>query len=92
MYELFEEKDHYEIVMDACKGGDLCDEIDRFGAIAEVGASLILHQVLTCVNYCHQRHIVHCDLKVSYIYSFKLHRLWDSNYVVVVCTAGQHSS
>lgn len=63
MYELFDEQDHYEIVMDACRGGDLCDEIDKFGAIAEAGGALILHQVLMCVNYCHQRHIVHCDLK-----------------------------
>ena len=58
MYEIFETDTKYEIVMDACQGGDLCDELDKHGAINEVGVCLILQQVMSCVNYCHQRHIV----------------------------------
>ena len=55
MYELFEKEDRYEIVMDLCLGGDLLGEIEAHGAISETGASLVLHQVLMCLNYCHQK-------------------------------------
>ena len=42
-----------------CKGGELFDEIIARGKFTEKDAAVLMKQVLSCVNYCHQNHIVH---------------------------------
>ena len=42
-----------------CKGGELFDEIIARGKFTEKDASVLMKQVLSCVNYCHKQHIVH---------------------------------
>ena len=63
MYEFFEDEKRYYIVTDICKGGELFDEIVARGKFSEKDASLLMKQVLSCINYCHHNHIVHRDLK-----------------------------
>jgi calcium-dependent protein kinase len=63
MYEFFEDEKRYYIVTDICKGGELFDEIVARGKFSERDASLLMKQVLSCINYCHQNKIVHRDLK-----------------------------
>lgn len=63
MYEFFEDEKRYYIVTDICKGGELFDEIVARGKFSERDASLLMKQVLSCINYCHQNSIVHRDLK-----------------------------
>jgi len=63
MYEFFEDEKRYYIVTDICKGGELFDEIVSRGKFSEQDASMLMKQVLSCINYCHQNHIVHRDLK-----------------------------
>ena len=63
MYEFFEDEKRYYIVTDICKGGELFDEIVARGKFSEQDASMLIKQVLSCVNYCHTNHIVHRDLK-----------------------------
>jgi len=63
MYEFFEDEKRYYIVTDICKGGELFDEIVARGKFSERDASLLMKQVLGCINYCHINHIVHRDLK-----------------------------
>ncbi|CAB9514247.1 MAP kinase-activated protein kinase 2 (Fragment) [Seminavis robusta] len=62
-FELFEDPNFFYIVMDAAHGGDLCDELDEFGAFVEHAAALLMKQLLSCINYLHSLDIVHCDLK-----------------------------
>ena len=59
MYEFFEDRKNYYIVMDVCKGGELFDEIIARGKFTEKDAALLMRQVLACVNYCHKQNIVH---------------------------------
>jgi calcium-dependent protein kinase len=63
MYEFFEDDKRYYIVTDICKGGELFDEILARGKFSEKDAAMLMKQVLSCINYCHQNRIVHRDLK-----------------------------
>ena len=90
-YELFQDRQHFYLVMDICKvrsirrmglpeekqcyltfaflyfsqGGDLCDEIDAWGKVSEENATILMTQLLSCLNYIHTSHkVVHRDLKV----------------------------
>jgi calcium-dependent protein kinase len=63
MYEFFEDEKRYYIVTDICKGGELFDEILNRGKFSEKDAAVLMKQVLSCINYCHQNRIVHRDLK-----------------------------
>jgi serine/threonine protein kinase len=66
--ERFETKDGAYIVTEKCEG-DLFDLIilkgGRFRTENEV--SYIIRQILLGLDYIHQKHIVHCDLKLSNI-------------------------
>lgn len=46
-----------------CKGGELFDEIIEKGHFSEKDASIIMKQLLSCLNYCHSKNIVHRDIK-----------------------------
>ena len=61
-----------------CKGGELFDEIIARGKFTEKDASVLMKQVLQCVNYCHSNHIVHryvltssdSSINISFFHSF----------------------
>jgi len=63
MYEFFEDDKRYYLVTEICKGGELFDEVLSRGKFSERDASVLIKQVLSCVNYCHKNNIVHRDLK-----------------------------
>jgi len=63
MYEFFEDEKRYYLVTEICKGGELFDEILQRGKFGERDAAVLMKQVLSCINYCHQANIVHRDLK-----------------------------
>jgi len=63
MYEFFEDEKRYYLVTEICKGGELFDEILQRGKFTERDGAILMKQVLSCINYCHQANIVHRDLK-----------------------------
>jgi len=63
MYEFFEDEKRYYLVTEICKGGELFDEILQRGKFSERDGAVLMKQVLSCINYCHQNNIVHRDLK-----------------------------
>ena len=42
-----------------CKGGELFDEILQRGKFSERDGAVLMKQILSCINYCHQNNIVH---------------------------------
>lgn len=63
LYEFFQDQKRYFLVTELCNGGELFDKIAEETYFQERDAAKIIKQVLSAVNYCHQRGIVHRDLK-----------------------------
>jgi len=60
---MYETKHHFFIVTDLYSGGDLFSELEDFGVFDDDDAADLMNTMLTCMNYCHQRGLVHLDLK-----------------------------
>jgi calcium-dependent protein kinase len=73
LYEVFENEETYQIVTDMMRGGSLADDLEgkgteeRFGTLTETDAAILMRQLLSCINYCHQNKIVHRDVKTENI-------------------------
>jgi calcium-dependent protein kinase len=63
IYEIFEDSKNYYIMSELLEGGELFEEITNRGSFSEVDAAKIMKQLLTSVNYLHNKNIVHRDLK-----------------------------
>ena len=63
VFEFFEDRLRYYIVMELCPGRELFDLILASGHLSEVNSAHIMEQLLSAVSYCHSLHVVHRDLK-----------------------------
>lgn len=63
LYDTFEDRKNYYLVMELCTGGELLDKILAQGHLKETHAAVIVQQVLRAVFYMHENSIAHRDLK-----------------------------
>mmetsp|Transcript_19958 Transcript_19958/g.19999 ORF Transcript_19958/g.19999 Transcript_19958/m.19999 type:complete len:183 (-) Transcript_19958:838-1386(-) len=63
LYEFFEDEEHYHLVTEHVKGGELFDYIIKSKMLSEKIAAHFMIQLLSAVLYCHTNNIVHRDLK-----------------------------
>jgi len=63
IFEFYNSPDHFFIITEFCKLGELFEEIYHKAPIAEDTSAHIIYQVLAAVNYCHSCNIIHRDLK-----------------------------
>lgn len=61
--EMFTDDEHYYIVTEILKGGELLEEIQAWGNFIEEDAAELMRHLLSAVNYCHQQGVAHRDLK-----------------------------
>ena len=61
VYDMFESKRAIYMVMEYCKGGDLFTRVPY----TEAQAAKIMTKLLSAIAYCHERKIIHRDLKME---------------------------
>lgn len=65
LYETVETADSLYLIMEYVPGFNLDEHLQkRHGSLHEDEARLIFRQMVTAVDYCHSRWVVHRDLKV----------------------------
>lgn len=65
LFEVIETKHTLFLVMEYVSGGELYDYLVAHGRMKEKEARAKFRQILSAVNYCHKKRIIHRDLKVS---------------------------
>lgn len=63
LFEIFDHKDFYYVVLEYCDGGELFMAIKKNLRFSEQDAANIMRQLLSAVNYMHKKSIAHRDLK-----------------------------
>ena len=67
IFETYETKKHYCIVMEYICAGDLLSYIKKRGKLAEDVAKFIFKQIVLSLQYIHSHNIVHRDIKLDNI-------------------------
>ena len=67
LYEVYESERSLYLVMELCNGGEIFDRIIEHiqdkKMYSEKDAAKIFEQVMSCIQYCHNKNICHRDLK-----------------------------
>lgn len=67
LYETLEDPEYFYLAMEVCSGGELWQRIlfahDNALGFSEVELAASVQQMLRAVAWCHEKCIVHCDLK-----------------------------
>ncbi|XP_017490653.1 PREDICTED: serine/threonine-protein kinase MARK2-like [Rhagoletis zephyria] len=65
LYQVMETKNMIYIVSEYASQGEIFDYIAKFGRMSESSARAKFWQILSAVEYCHKKNIVHRDLKAE---------------------------
>ena len=67
LFEVYESERSLYVVMEECKGGEIFDRIiehiNTKQMYSEKDAATIFKQVMSCIQYCHNKNVCHRDLK-----------------------------
>ena len=67
LHEVIKEGNKVNIVSELCSGGDLLTKVKKEKTLSERVAATYMRQILSAVAYCHERNVVHRDLKLENI-------------------------
>ncbi|KAM6972869.1 serine/threonine-protein kinase SIK2 [Aplochiton taeniatus] len=65
LYQVMETKSMLYLVTEYAKNGEIFDYLAKHGRLSEIEARRKFWQILSAVEYCHDRNIVHRDLKAE---------------------------
>eukprot|EP01061_Rhynchopus_euleeides_P017029 TRINITY_DN28396_c1_g1_i1.p1 TRINITY_DN28396_c1_g1~~TRINITY_DN28396_c1_g1_i1.p1 ORF type:complete len:380 (+),score=133.21 TRINITY_DN28396_c1_g1_i1:140-1279(+) len=63
LYEVMESNNHYYIVLESVRGGDLCDHIMSAGKLPEDISKKYFFHLINGLSACHQAGVAHRDIK-----------------------------
>eukprot|EP01127_Copromyxa_protea_P013917 TRINITY_DN3790_c0_g1_i2.p1 TRINITY_DN3790_c0_g1~~TRINITY_DN3790_c0_g1_i2.p1 ORF type:complete len:630 (-),score=179.93 TRINITY_DN3790_c0_g1_i2:74-1963(-) len=63
LMDVFEDEEHYYVVMERVGGGELFDQIIDKGNYEEDEAAVLVHQVFSALAYLHSKGFAHRDIK-----------------------------
>ena len=67
LYDIFKTEENLYLILEHAANGELFDKLAEEAPLSETEALKIFQQIIQAVSYCHQRGIVHRDLKASNI-------------------------
>lgn len=65
LFEVFEDKDNYYLVMELMTGGELFDRVVEKEFYSEKEAAETMRPIIDALMYCHSLGIIHRDIKVN---------------------------
>lgn len=65
LHKAFVQKKEVILIMEYAGGGELTDRLDEKGSFSEVYARTIFSQISSAISYCHNRGLIHRDLKLE---------------------------
>ena len=69
LYEIYETEKHLYLVMEKCDGGELIEDLkirlQTGNMYTEKEVAIIMRQIISAIEYCHQKKICHRDLKAE---------------------------
>lgn len=72
LHNAFVEKKDVIMLIEYCAGGELLEYVQEVKGVEEVTARVIIQQVISAMIYCHNRGIIHRDLKLENVmFKFK---------------------
>ncbi|KAG4100259.1 Pkinase-domain-containing protein [Neocallimastix lanati (nom. inval.)] len=81
LFEVIETKNTLFLVMEYSSGGELYDYLVVHGRMKEKEARVKFRQILSAVNYCHNKRVIHRDLKAENL-------LLDANFDIKIADFG----
>lgn len=88
LYEFFEDDENFYIIQEFCSGGQLFEAILKKKTFSENEAADIMTQLLSAIAHCHQRKIVHRDVKPENLLIDKMDHVEQEKLVVKVIDFG----
>lgn len=65
LYELYQDPRNYFLITEYLEGGELFERLQTDKVFSERKAAGYMKQLLSAVAYCHERNIIHRDLKLE---------------------------